>query len=139
MSSDNVTVVRRGYEALAAGEFEQFLGLLAPDVEWTHPEGLPYSGTHRGLAGMQDVLRLWGESYEVMQVIPEEFLDAGDAVVVIGRYHVRPHGGDDVETWFVNVFELADGKVRRFRDYSDKALRLAPAFSASTERGARTV
>jgi ketosteroid isomerase-like protein len=132
MSSENVAVVRRGYEALARGDVDAFLGLLDPRVEWTHPDGVPYGGTHRGIAGMQEVLRLWGESYEEMRVIPEEFLDAGDAVVVIGRYLVRPRGADELDTWFVNVFELADGKVVRFRDYSDKAVRLAGAFPETT-------
>jgi ketosteroid isomerase-like protein len=125
MSIENVAVVRRGYEALAGGDFGGFLGLLDPEIEWTHPEGLPYSGTHRGIAGMQEVLRLWGEAYEEMRVVPQEFLDAGDAVVVIGRYIVRLHDGDELSTWFVNVFDLADGRIVRFRDYSDKAVRLA--------------
>jgi ketosteroid isomerase-like protein len=75
---------------------------------------------------MQEVLRLWGETFEEMQVIPEEFLDAGD-VVVIGRYVVRPRGGESLTTWFVNVLELRDGRIARFRDFSDKAVRLARA------------
>ena len=127
MSDANVAVVRRGYEALAGGDVDGFLALLDAGVEWTHPDELPYGGTHRGLPGMQEVLRLWGETYEEMQVIPEEFLDAGDDVVVIGRYVVRPRGGESLTTWFVNVFELRDGRVARFRDFSDKAVRLALA------------
>ena len=80
---------------------------------------------------MQEVLGLWGDTYEEMQVIPEEFLDAGDSVVVVGRYRVRPRGGEDLETWFVNIFDLVGGKVTRFRDFSDKAVRLAPVFDAT--------
>jgi ketosteroid isomerase-like protein len=80
---------------------------------------------------MREVLGLWGETYEEMQVMPEEFLDAGDSVVVVGRYVVRPRGEETLETWFVNIFDLAGGKVTRFRDYSDKAVRLAPVFGAT--------
>ena len=50
---------------------------------------------------------------------------------MVGRYRVRPRGGEDLETWFVNIFDLAGGKVTRFRDYSDKAVRLAPVFDAT--------
>ena len=130
MSADNVALVRRGYEMLGAGDAEGFLATLDPAVEWTHPAGLPYGGTHRGIAGMQEVLRLWGETYEEMEVIPEEFLDAGEAVAVIGRYRVRPRDGERLETWFVHVFDVAEGRVVRFRDFSDKAVRLAPVLSA---------
>jgi hypothetical protein len=131
MSAENVAVVQRGYEALASGDIEGVLAVLDPQIEWVHPAGLPYGGTHRGLAGVQEVLGLWGETYEEMQVVPEEFLDAGDSVVVVGRYRVRPRGGEELETWFVNIFDLAGGKVTRFRDYSDKAVRLAPVFDAT--------
>jgi uncharacterized protein len=131
MSAENVAVVQRGYEALASGDIEGFLAVLDPQIQWVHPAGLPYGGTHQGLAGVQEVLGLWGETYEEMQVIPEETLDAGDSVVVVGRYRVRPRGGEDLETWFVNIFDLAGGKVTRFRDYSDKAVRLAPVLDAT--------
>jgi ketosteroid isomerase-like protein len=125
MSQENVAAVRAGYEALGAGDVEGFLGGLDPDVEWTHPDELPYGGTHRGIPAMREVVRQWGETFEEMRVIPDEFLDAGDDVVVIGRYVVRPRGGDELATWFVNVFRVEGGRITRFRDYSDKAARLA--------------
>jgi hypothetical protein len=130
MSTDNVAVARRAYETLARGDIEGFFATLGPDIEWTHPKGLPYGGTHRGLAEMQALAGRWMELYEEMRVEPEEFLDAGDTVVVIGRYHVRPRGAEALDTWFVNVFDLADGRIVRFRDFSDKAARLEPVFKA---------
>lgn len=132
MSAENVAVVRDGYERLATGDVEGFLGVLDPGIEWIQAEELPYGGTHRGIPGMQEVLRLWMEVYEEMRVVPEEFHDAGDTVLVIGRYHVRPRGGEDLETWFVNVFDLAGGRITRFRDFSDKAVRLASRLGATT-------
>ncbi len=88
-------------------------------------------GTQRGLAAVQDVVRQWGEVYVELQVIPDELLDAGTTAVVIGRYRIRLKGGEEMETWFVNVFDVAGGKVTRFRDFSDKAARLAPVFGAT--------
>jgi ketosteroid isomerase-like protein len=131
MSTQNVTLVREGYAALAGGDLDGFLARLDPGIEWIQSERLPYGGTHRGIDGMLEVLRLWNETYQELQVIPEEFLDAGDVVVVIGRYHVRARTGDEVDTWFVNVFDVADGRITRFRDFSDKALLVAPLLGAT--------
>jgi ketosteroid isomerase-like protein len=131
MSTENVALVRGGYEALASGDIEGFLARLDPGIEWTQSELLPYGGTHRGIQGMQEVLRLWGATYEEMQVVPDEFLDAGDAVVVTGRYHVRLRSGDEVDTWFVNILDVADGRITRFRDFSDKAILVAPLIAAA--------
>jgi ketosteroid isomerase-like protein len=80
---------------------------------------------------VQDVVRRWGEVYDELQVIPEELLDAGTTVVVIGRYRTRLKGGEEMETWFVDVLDVAGGKVTRFRNFSDKAARLAPVFGAT--------
>jgi ketosteroid isomerase-like protein len=74
-------------------------------------------GTHRGLAAVQDVVRRWGEVYDELRVI--------------GRYRTRLKGGEEMETWFVDVLDVAGGKVTRFRNFSDKAARLAPVFGAT--------
>ena len=130
-----MSVVRRGYEALATGDVEGFLSLLDPQIEWTHPEGLPYSGTHRGMAGMQEVLRLWGATYEEMQVIPEEYLEVGDYVVVLARYHGRGRGsGIEIQQEGAHVFKLRDGKVVRLEIFAsrDKALESVAADRISS-------
>jgi ketosteroid isomerase-like protein len=128
--SENVALVGHSYDALARGDIDGFFAVLDPQIEWVHPPQLPYGGTHTGLQGMLEVLSLWREAYEEMQVLPREFLDAGDAIVVIGRYRLRPQGHEDLETWFVHVFDLTDGKITRFRDYSDKGVRLATILGA---------
>ncbi len=131
MSTENVALVKEGYEALASGDIEGFLARLDTGIEWTQSDLLPYGGTHRGIDGMHEVLRLWGTTYEEMQVVPDEFLDAGDAVVVVGRYHVRLRAGDEIDTWFVNILDVLDGRITRFRDFSDKALLVAPLIGAA--------
>jgi ketosteroid isomerase-like protein len=125
MSTENVTLVRAAHDALAMGDIPGFFGTLSADVDWTHQDGLPCSGTHHGLEAMNDVVRLWMETSEEMRVIPEEFIDGGDTIVVVGRYDVRTKAGAEVATWFVPVFEITEGTISRFPDFTDKALILA--------------
>ena len=63
-------------------------------IEWQQAQGLPHGGTYRGLAAVRanvfDPLdRDW---WSVFSAVPEEFLDAGDEVVVLGRYTRRGEG-----------------------------------------------
>src|SRR3954470_4342955 len=41
MSSDNEALVREGFEAFLAGDFERLRGLLAPDAQWLWWEPIP--------------------------------------------------------------------------------------------------
>ena len=84
----NVAIVRRSYEAFARGDMDAVLADMADDIEWQQAQGLPHGGTYRGLpavrANIFDPLdRDW---WSVFSAVPDEFLDAGDEVVVLGRY-----------------------------------------------------
>ena len=55
----------------------------------------------------------------------------GDDVVLVERVDVIVSGGEQVELPIVGVFEVHDGKIRRWRDYFDRAdfrRRLGPAW-----------
>ena len=57
---------------------------------------------------------------------PREFIAQGDQVVVIGSERARVKAtGRVVDTDWVMVFTIRDGKVVRFRDYYDTAPSLA--------------
>ncbi|MGE5635516.1 MAG: nuclear transport factor 2 family protein [Nocardioidaceae bacterium] len=53
---------------------------------------------------------------------PEEFIDAGERVVVLGRY--RGHGSDTgipLDAPFAHIWTIHGGKAVRYRDYYDTA------------------
>ena len=131
MSAENVETVRRGYAAFARGDMEAFLALVDPAVEWTEPEELPYGGTHRGHQGLGDLAARWRATYDDMRVEPQEYLDAGDSVVVIGRYRMTAHGGGRFDASFVHVWDLSGGRIARYRDFTDKAAKLERAMAAA--------
>jgi ketosteroid isomerase-like protein len=48
MSQENVDLVRRGYEALARGDFDALFQVLDPDVEIRDAANFPEAGVYRG-------------------------------------------------------------------------------------------
>ena len=66
------------------------------------------------------------------RVAAEEFIDGGDTVVVIGRYEVRTSGAGELPTWFVHVFDLAGGRIARFLDDTDTAVKLNALVAGRT-------
>jgi ketosteroid isomerase-like protein len=102
-------------------------------VEWWEPEELPYGGTRHG---REQVMRFFSEDfpphYEEFRGEPEEFIDGGDQIVVLGHYHGRARDGGDLgDPHFVHVWDFQDGRVVRYRDFTDKAAKLAAASTAT--------
>ena len=53
----NVQVVKEFFAAIGSGNNQRVLALVAEDIEWIIPgEDWPLAGTHRGHAGLADVL-----------------------------------------------------------------------------------
>ena len=69
----------------AGGDKQALLALSAEDIEWIIPgKGWPLAGTHRGHAGLADLLQKASESVETSYPKPFEFVAQGDRVLVIG-------------------------------------------------------
>src|SRR4030095_3939968 len=87
MSSQNLDGVKGAYEAFATGDVPGVLGFLSADIEWTEAEGFPYGGTYKGPnAVLEGVFMRLGTEWEGFAAVPEEFIDAGDTVVALGKY-----------------------------------------------------
>jgi ketosteroid isomerase-like protein len=118
MSQENVEIVRRGYELYAAGDLEGVAGLFADDAELADAGGLGVAGTAAGLRyGPEGFLRANEEALEAFEdyrVEAEEFIDAGEAVVVPVRISGRGRAsGAVLETHLAHVWVFGKGKVIR--------------------------
>jgi ketosteroid isomerase-like protein len=128
MSRENVDSVRRGFEAFRRGGVEALLELVDPEFEMTTPPELSLEpSTYRGHAGLR---RYFDTFYEVMEEIsyePEEFIDAGERVVVVPvRVAVRGRGtGIVADQRVATVWTLRNGKLVRLHAYATKAEALA--------------
>ncbi|HWS56798.1 MAG TPA: nuclear transport factor 2 family protein, partial [Pyrinomonadaceae bacterium] len=80
--------------------------------------------------GVLDFFGKIGTNVEFEHLAPEEFIPAGDKVLVIGgeRGRVRATGRDFENPWIM-VFTLREGKISKFRSYEDTAA-VAEAFRA---------
>ena len=58
----NVQTVKDFFAAMGRGDREGLLALVAEDIEWIVPgEDWPLAGTHRGHAGLADLLKTASE------------------------------------------------------------------------------
>ena len=123
MSQENVEIIRRGYALFAAGDFEAVTALLSDDVEVTDAGGLAVTGSAAGTRhGPEGFLRSTQEALEAFEdfhVEPEDFVDAGDVVVVPVRITGRGRGsGMEMEMRLAHLWVLgSDGKVVRSEIY----------------------
>jgi ketosteroid isomerase-like protein len=122
--SDALDTVRRSYEAFARGDLDAVVADMSPDIRWEQAQGLPHGGLYLGLDEVRrnvfDPLdRDWWSEFSA---VPDEFVDGGDQVVVLGRYRgVARETGKRLDVPFVHVWTLEGGTAVRFRQFLDTA------------------
>jgi len=120
--NQNVDVVRRGYEAFGRGDMEALLALFAENISWVTPgpPELPTSGIRRGLQQVAEFFQTLNTHFEVQEFVPRQFIADGNKVVVTGDEVARSRKtGRSINLSWCHVFELQDGKVTTFSEYTD--------------------
>lgn len=99
------------------------------EIEFISEQPLgPGPVNRRGVKGLAEGWANWLEPYESYLLTPEEFLDAGEEVVVL--VHIRARTKRDaveVEHSPAALFQVRDGKVRRTRFFLERELALEVA------------
>jgi uncharacterized protein len=129
----NVQTVKDFFAAIGRGDKEGLLALIAEDIEWIIPgEDWPLAGTHRGHAGLADLLRTASKSIET-STEPREFVAQGDRVLVVGFAKGKIKATNKTfEDHFVFAITVWDGKLTNIREYIDtQALARAAHMDAS--------
>ena len=117
-----VELVRRGYEAVARGGFRAVLDLLDPNIEVRTAEQLPEAGTYRGHEQVARLMETLTEPFEEWTLEPEEFIPAGENVVV--PLHNRGQGresGIEVDAHIVHVWTIRNDRAVKLHVYVDRA------------------
>ena len=138
MSQENVELVRGIYEAFAAGDVGGVLGRMSPDIVWNEAENFPYADGNPYVgpeAIANGVFARCVSEWDEFAAVPEEFLDAGDTVVVLGRYKgAYKATGRDQNVQMVHVWRVRDGQATQFQQYAD-TLQVAQVMDGMSGNG----
>jgi uncharacterized protein len=118
---ENVQVVKDFFAAMGGGNRQSLLALVAEDIEWIIPgEDWPLAGTHRGHAGLADLLQKASDTVETSFPKPPEFVAQGDRVLVVGfaTGKVKATNKTFDDDW-VFAITVRNGKVTNIREYVD--------------------
>jgi ketosteroid isomerase-like protein len=118
---ENVQTVKDFFAAIGGGNKQYLLALIAEDFEWIIPgEDWPLAGTHRGHAGLTDLLRMASEEVETSFPEPPEFVAQGDRVLMVGFAMGSIKATNrSFEDNFVFAITVRNGKVASIREYID--------------------
>jgi ketosteroid isomerase-like protein len=125
MSEENVEILRGIYSEMARGNFWALGPFLDPEVEWIWApkfQGIVGERVFHGPGGVEAATRELFEAWERYTLEAEEFIDAGDSVIVVSRGRGRSkRGGPDVEHWIAALWAFRGGKVVRMTGYESRA------------------
>ena len=118
---ENIQIVKDLFAAMGRGDKQGLLALSAEDIEWVIPgKDWPLAGTHRGHAGLADVLQKASEEIEMTYPQPPEFVAQGDRVLVVGvaTGKIKATNKPFKDDWVFDI-TVRDGKVKHIREYID--------------------
>ena len=122
MSEHDVESLRRIYNAFSRWDVDELVSDLAHDIEWSLPDTLPWGGTRHGHEGVRAFVSVSNDHVEGRWADPDDFLDAGDRLIVQGRMRGRAKAsGRGYEVDFVHIWTMTDGVASRMRAYFDTA------------------
>ena len=116
MSKENVEIIRRGFEHwLANGDFRAH-----PDLVWDVSNlGWPDQQIYLGAEGGMQFNADWADAWDNWEVEVQEYIDAGQRVVVILTQRGRSKStGIPVDMRFAQVWTLRDGQGVRMQMFA---------------------
>ena len=121
----NGEIIRGLYDAFAQGNVPAVLAAFDDDISWTEAEGFMYGGTYIGAnAVLENVFMKLGTEWEGFAAVPNKIVDGGDGNVISigtdsGKFLAT---GRSVSVPFAHSWELSEGKVKKFMQYTDTAV-----------------
>ena len=125
---ENILATQQLFEAFGAKDIPTILTYLDPEIviEFYGPAVIPYAGTYNGIAEAEGFFKTVLSSVEINQFDAEEIFGVGDKVVVTGHLNLKSmKTGRIIDSDFVHVITLRDGKWLRFRDFMNTAVAVA--------------
>src|SRR5919201_3284636 len=119
MSKENVELAQRVLGHLVATG-EVLWDAADPEIE-VHDHDTPDQGDYVGHEDLTRWLEEWGAAWAEWSIEPEEFIDAGDSVVVLIRMKAEGRGsGIELDRQDALVYEIHRGLIKRIDYYNDR-------------------
>jgi ketosteroid isomerase-like protein len=126
MRQEDVEAVRHGYEAWNRGDVDAVLELVHPDIEWRPGEDAPEAGENQGRGGFRGFIESWLESFEDLNIVPQELLIEGDCVIAVVHQRGRGRGsGVEIDVVTAHVWEIEDGRAVGWYAFRNRTAALA--------------
>lgn len=113
MSQENVDKTRDYIEAYNRRDFDAALQDCDPDVEWVLPD---HQSSDSGV-GPYQIRRFWegiDDTFDELQLRPQEYVDGGDRVAVRLRHYGRSKSGVEMDTeLYHQITTFRDGVMVR--------------------------
>jgi ketosteroid isomerase-like protein len=122
--SKNYEAIKAHYVASARKDIEAMMAPITGQTTWTEMAGFPYAGTYVGPeAIVVGVFKRIGEEWNDYAFSLESLIDGGSTIVGIGTYSgAYRKTGKAMRARVVHVWDMEDGKVVRFEQFTDTRL-----------------
>lgn len=119
MPTSNLEIVQNIYAAYQRRDFAAFYALLDPEIEVRQTRQLPWGGEYCGYDRVRELFKQVAELTET-QPIPEEYVESGETIVVVGRLRGRARvTNKPIDLRIVHAWTLRDSRVVRYDAYMD--------------------
>lgn len=116
-----IRVLREAYAAFNRGDIAAAVAQLDPQIDWTEPAEFPGGGTYHGQDGVAAYLTQSRAAWAEVNSEPEQFVPAGNRVVVFVHARVRPKGSTEwQEVRLADVYTFRDGRAVSMRAFADR-------------------
>lgn len=121
MSKENVALVRAVYDRFRADDNDAALALLDPEIEVRDRPEAPDPQVYCGHQGVLDSLGASRATFDALDLVPEEFIDMGDQVVVVFRFRgTGRESGVPVDERLAHRWTIDDGRAVRMTVHSSR-------------------
>jgi uncharacterized protein len=132
--AQNTSIVANAYAAFLRQDIPAVLAAFDENILWKPVTGaaphVPTAGVRRGVSEVSEFFKIVADTTYFSRFEPQQYIAQGDKVVTIGHYTATTSVGGSLDSDFVMIFTLRNGKVIEFQEFLDSSA-LNAAFAAA--------
>lgn len=117
----NLEIIRELYECFRVRDLDRLREIMHPQIRWNQMDHFPAGGKRIGPDEIfEHVFAPFRTDWTGFRSRVDEFIDGNDRVVAVGVYEGTFNAtGKTVHAPFTHVYEIKNGQVTRFDQYTD--------------------